>query len=148
MPLSSHTPEAPAELTKLVGHLLRRAQQMHAGLWNEQGPTDLTSPQFAVLQDLGKHPWSSQIELGERIGIDRSTLAEMVGRMVERDLLDRKQDPADGRRKVLAVTTSGSALLLAGSPSVIAVNEQLVAELTKSEHRELMRLLTKVLSSA
>lgn len=134
------------ELTQLLGHLLRRAQQLHAGLWSELGPTDLTSPQFAVLQDLERNPWSSQIELGERIGIDRSTLAEMIGRMVDRQLVNRKQDPADGRRKVLALTSAGFENLHEGSPAVLTVNERLVDQLTSDEHAELMVLLTKVLT--
>ena len=129
----------------LVGHLLRRAQQMHAGLWSELGPPELTSPQFAVLLELARRPGASQIELGERTGIDRSTLAEMIGRMVQRGLVDRVEDTTDKRRKLLSISTQGARRLEEGLPLVLQLNQQLVSTLTESEQAQLKTLLEKVL---
>ncbi len=129
----------------LVGHLLRRAQQMHAGLWSELGPPELTSPQFAVLLELVRRPGASQIELGARTGIDRSTLAEMIGRMVQRGLVDRVEDTTDKRRKLLSISTQGTRRLEEGLPLVLRLNQQLVSTLTESEQAQLKTLLEKVL---
>ncbi len=132
-------------LEQMPGHLVRRAQQLHSGLWAEVGPPGLTSPQYAVLAELGRSSGVSQVELGERTGIDRSTLAEMAGRMEEHGLVDRVPDPADGRRKLLSISEAGSRVLREATGPVRRVNHELTSNLTPSERHQLLVLLAKVL---
>jgi len=47
-------------------------------------------------------------------GIDRSTLAEMVRRMLERGLLSRERTEKDARANAVAITGSGRKALRAG----------------------------------
>ncbi len=136
-----------ADLGWLAGHLLRRAQQRHVAAWAGAGPRELTSPQFAVLHALHHRPDIDQVALGEAAAIDRSTVAELVARLVQRGLLSRRRDPADGRRHMLALTDQGEAAWRSAQRSVLAVHDELLAPLSDAEQARLLRLLTKLACS-
>ena len=68
---------AAVDLTTHPGHLARRLQQAHYLLWNTMVSEEITSPQFAVLNALVAEPGLDQRTVGERVGLDRSTIAEV-----------------------------------------------------------------------
>jgi predicted transcriptional regulator len=92
---------AAVDLTTHPGHLARRLQQAHYLLWNTMVSEEITSPQFAVLNALVAEPGLDQRTVGERVGLDRSTIAEVISRLGRRGLLDKVRDPQDGRRFLL-----------------------------------------------
>ncbi|MCZ9339106.1 MarR family transcriptional regulator, partial [Streptomyces sp. TRM76130] len=67
-----------------------------------------TSPQFAVLNALVAEPGLDQRTVGERVGLDRSTIAEVISRLSRRGLIDKVRDPQDGRRALLRPTDEGT----------------------------------------
>ncbi len=136
---------AGGDLGAMVGHLLRRAQQLHAALWAEGVPGGITSPQYAVLHVLGDNPRISQGRVGELASLDRSTVAELVGRLVERGLIDRSRDPADGRRNLLSLTAEGGELLRITTPAVVEVNRSLLSPLDDLDSAQLRSLLSRLL---
>jgi DNA-binding MarR family transcriptional regulator len=71
---------AAVDLTTHPGHLARRLQQAHYLLWNTMVSEEITSPQFAVLNTLVAEPGLDQRTVGERVGLDRSTIAEVISR--------------------------------------------------------------------
>lgn len=95
------------DLTIHPGHLARRLQQAHYLLWNTMVSEEITSPQFAVLNALVAEPGLDQRTVGERVGLDRSTVAEVIGRLSCRGLLDKVRDARDGRRFLLCLTDDG-----------------------------------------
>ncbi|MGV9899149.1 MarR family winged helix-turn-helix transcriptional regulator, partial [Streptomyces tendae] len=98
---------AAVDLTTHPGHLARRLQQAHYLLWNTMVSEETTSPQYAVLNALVAEPGLDQRTVGERVGLDRSTIAEVVSRLGRRELLDKVRDPQDGRRSLLRLTDEG-----------------------------------------
>ncbi|NJO34345.1 MAG: MarR family transcriptional regulator [Rhodospirillales bacterium] len=69
-------------------HLLHRAGQCAEVLFtNEAAKADLTPRQFAVLVCVAQNPDVSQTGLVEQTGVDRSTLADVVRRLVKKGLL-------------------------------------------------------------
>lgn len=66
------------DLSGHPGHLARRLQQVHYLLWNTMVSEQTTSPQFAVLNTLVASPGLDQRTVGERVGLDRSTIAEVI----------------------------------------------------------------------
>jgi len=73
----------------------------------EAGTRDLTKQQLTVLAALEHHDGVSQTALVEMTGIDRSTLAEMVRRMLDRGLLSRERTEEDARANAVAITQMG-----------------------------------------
>jgi len=128
-----------------IGSLIRRAQQRHLALWNASVSKRLSSVQYAALETLGDLPGSSQRELGEELGLDRSTIADLVRRMEAAGLIERQRDEADRRRNVLALTPAGAAELENLRPRVDEIQHELVAPLEPAEAEALHALLLRVI---
>lgn len=122
-------------LTRLPGHLLRRCQQRAVDLFvAEVGDRGPTPPQFAVLQAVLQNPGVSQAELVRSSGIDRSTLAELVRRMVDRGLLRRRRTRHDQRANALAVTATGKAIFRSIFPAMLRAQARILAPLPPERH--------------
>jgi DNA-binding MarR family transcriptional regulator len=122
-------------LPRLPGHLLRRCQQRAVDLFvAEVGDDGPTPPQFAVLQAVLQNPGVSQAELVRGSGIDRSTLAELVRRMVDRGLLRRRRTKRDQRANALAVTAAGKALFQSVFPAMLRAQARILAPLPPERH--------------
>jgi DNA-binding MarR family transcriptional regulator len=126
------------------GHLLRRAVQVMNLLWDEEVSHTITSPQFAALNALYTEPNLDQRTLGQRISLDRSTMAEVVSRLADRGLIRTERDRRDGRRKTIALTTKGLHAVQHLIPRTHAMTDRLVASLAARERQELLRLLTEL----
>ena len=138
----------PAENLMLhPGHLLRRALQSMNGLWDHEVSHVITSPQFAALNALYREPDVDQRTLGERISLDRSTMAEVVARLGARGLIRTARDSRDGRRKTIQLTPKGLSTLQHLIPRTHVMTDRLVGALDAKERAELLRLLTTVVSS-
>src|ERR1700710_1328009 len=96
------------ELSEAPSHLIRRCQQFYGDLYaREAGSRELTKQQFILLCALEQHDGVSQTVLVEITGIDRSTLAEMVRRMLEKGLLSRERTEEDQRANAVAIAPVG-----------------------------------------
>ncbi|HXB04262.1 MAG TPA: MarR family transcriptional regulator [Candidatus Angelobacter sp.] len=129
------------------GHLLRRALQAMNLLWDHEVSHVITSPQFAALNALYGEPPLDQRTLGERISLDRSTMAEVVARLSARGLIKTARDATDGRRKTIRLTPKGVATLQHLIPRTHVMTRRLVGALDANDQAALLRMLTTVVSS-
>jgi len=136
---------AEFSLDEAPGYLLRRLDAAAADMYEQStGQNDLTPRQFGVLVRLYQLGPMKQSELGTRLNIDRSTLGEMVSRMVDRGLLNRGE--AGSRRSAeLSLTRVGEKTLLVMIEPVIASQRKLL-ELLPEEYRALFVKCLKVLA--
>jgi len=142
------TSEHPSEDLMLhPGHVLRRALQAMNQLWDHDVSHTITSPQFAALNALYAEPAIDQRTLGERISLDRSSMAEVVARLSARGLISAARDANDGRRKTIRLTPKGVTTLQHLIPRTHEMTRTLVAALDSKERAEMLRLLTMVVSS-
>ncbi|BFG76562.1 hypothetical protein PTKU46_45950 [Paraburkholderia terrae] len=142
MPTRHDNPEA---LSKFTGSLVRRAQQRHVAVWLSEVSAEVTSVQYAALEILHKTPGVNQRQLGDELDVDRSTIADLVARMVRNGLIERSDDPVDKRSYVLFLTADGKKQLATLRPRVEEVERILTARLTQRESLELRRLLLALL---
>ncbi|CAG4889501.1 MarR family winged helix-turn-helix transcriptional regulator [Paraburkholderia saeva] len=142
MPTKHDYPEA---LSKFTGSLVRRAQQRHVAVWLSEVSTEITSVQYAALEILQKTPGINQRQLGDELDVDRSTIADLVARMVRNELIERSDDAVDKRSYVLFLTPAGKKQLATLRPRVEEVERILTARLTRAERMELRRLLSALL---
>jgi DNA-binding MarR family transcriptional regulator len=125
---------------------MRRAQQIHTRAWVLNVDGALTGPQFAVLTALGINGPLDQVTLGEKVSLDRSTMADVARRLEKKGWLTRSRDAADGRRRVLELSPAGILLLDQVTPRVEQLGEDLLAALSPLERRQLLDLLTRVIA--
>jgi len=137
-------PSPPEDLMEHPGHLLRRAVQAMNLLWDEEVSHTITSPQFATLNALYSEPDLDQRTLGQRVSLDRSTMAEVVSRLSDRGLIRTERDSRDGRRKTITLTSKGLHTVQQLIPRTHAMTARLVAPLDAGQRRVLLQLLTEV----
>ena len=126
----------------MPGHLLRRCQQRAVDLFTaELGPDGPTPRQFALLVCIRQNPGATQIELVRLSGIDRSTLAEMLRRLLQRGLVARQRTDGDRRANALRLTAAGEAMLARAIPIVADVQERILAPIPRGRRKDLLRLL-------
>jgi DNA-binding MarR family transcriptional regulator len=125
-----------AEVAALAGspsHLLHRVLQLALDIYAEEtGKGALTQRQYAVLAAAATVDGASQTDLVRMTGIDRSTLADMVARMIEKGWLGRERSKLDGRAKTVRLTDKGRAALKDTAPKVKAADERILANLLSS----------------
>lgn len=136
------------DLTTQLGHLARRLQQANTMLWHALVSEETTSPQFAVLNAVADADNSDQRTVGELIGLDRSTTAEIVTRLADRGLLRRVRDPRDGRRNLLRLTAEGEAAHRQMAHRVMRMNKVFLAPLDPEEQKTLLELMWRVVAAA
>ncbi|MGW4880552.1 MarR family winged helix-turn-helix transcriptional regulator [Streptomyces sp. NPDC004262] len=139
---------AAVDLTTHPGHLARRLQQAHYLLWNTMVSEEITSPQFAVLNALVAEPGLDQRTVGERVGLDRSTIAEVVARLGRRGLLDKVRDPQDGRRFLLRLTGDGLRTHGRLALRTARMNQVFLAPLSAEEQVRFFELIRRVSDAA
>ena len=129
------------------GHMIRRLQQIAVSLFMfETKGFDVTPVQYAALLAISLHPGIDQTALVNIIAFDRSTIGDVVGRLVSKRLIKRKKGEHDGRTKVLHVTATGEQLLQDIELRVRAAQRSILAPLDPSERTAFVRLLRKLVN--
>jgi DNA-binding MarR family transcriptional regulator len=127
------------------GHLLRRCQQFSFDLFSEEvGASGLTPRQFTVLLTVDQNEGLSQTDLVQLTGIDRSTLADMISRLLKRGLLARKRTENDARANSVKITASGRKAMNGAMNGVKRAETRILAPLPAGKRKDFMRNLTLI----
>lgn len=134
--------DAPLDHYGSMGHLLRRAHQIHSAVMAEHlAPFDLTPVQFGVLDIVRRNPGVDATMISDMSALDRSTLGAVLDRLVAKGWIERMPNPADGRAKLLFLTRSGVVLMKRIGPAVDEARTGLSARMEPEEWAALTRLL-------
>ena len=137
------------ELAGTPSHLLRRCNHYFGDLFaRESGDRGLTRQQYLVLTALDQHGGASQTALVETTGIDRSTLAEMIRRMLARELLSRSRTPSDGRTNEISITHAGRRILRSAKLAAEKAERGLLDPLPPAERSRFVRSLALIAAAA
>jgi DNA-binding MarR family transcriptional regulator len=129
-------------------HLLHRAGQCADELFAlNVGKTELTPRQFAVLAAAAAAEDLSQTALVDATGIDRSTLADIVRRLVERGLLARRRTKTDARMYAVKLTAAGQAAMKSAGPVAESTDTTLLAVLPESQRKTFLNALDKIVET-
>ena len=132
-------------LDDLLGYTLRRAQlAMFASFDEATRGKQLTPPRFTALVVIGANPGLSQTVLGRVLGIARSGAMLMTDLLEERGLVERRRRPNDGRAWGLHLTRRGEQFVGTMKRRVLELDFKKARLLTRTERRELLRLLEKL----
>jgi DNA-binding MarR family transcriptional regulator len=129
-------------------HLLHRAGQCADELFAlNVGKTELTPRQYAVLAAAAAAEDLSQTALVDATGIDRSTLADIVRRLVERGLLARRRTKSDARMYAVKLTASGQSAMKAAGPVAETTDSTLLGALPESQRKQFLSALDKIVET-
>jgi DNA-binding MarR family transcriptional regulator len=137
------------DLSEAPSHLIRRCQQFYGDLYaREAGAKELTKQQFTLLCALEQNDGVSQTALVEITGIDRSTLAEMVRRMLEKGLLSRERTEEDQRANAVAISPSGRKALRGARNAADRAERALLEALPQPERQKFVKALSQIAQAA
>jgi len=132
-------------LKSLLGYHLRRAQiAVFQHFVETTGAAEITPGQFGVLTVIDGNPGLSQTQLGNALGIDRSTVVVVIDRLEARGLVIRAPQPNDRRSHALRLSETGAQLLRQLEAQVRAHERHIGRELSPAEQRLLIDLLDRV----
>ncbi|WP_108261852.1 MarR family winged helix-turn-helix transcriptional regulator [Mangrovicoccus ximenensis] len=130
------------------GYLVRRLHQIHMGLFAEAcDGLDLTAVQYAVLSVLYSGEGFDQLSLSKAVGIDRTSGADVIKRLVRRGLATREPSVEDRRARVVRITEEGRRFVRSVRPKMEAAQDRLVSPLDEEEHEMFMQLLRKLIGA-
>lgn len=128
---------AGGKLERSPIHLLHRAGQCASDIFQvEMGAGELTPRQYAVLLAVSQNEGVSQTLLVEKTGVDRSTLADIVRRMLKKGLLQRRRTKEDARAYSVKLTDEGWKVLKAADPLAKRVDDKILGVLPGQQQRE------------
>ena len=105
---------------------------------------DLTPRQYAVLVTVAAHEGLSQTDLVKETGVDRSTLADIVRRMLRKGLLLRERTKHDARAYAIRLSDKGSAVLARAAPAAIRADDTVLQALTPRQRDQLVYMLNAI----
>jgi DNA-binding MarR family transcriptional regulator len=128
-----------------TGFLLRRVSHASFTAFAELvGEYGLHPMHFGMLMIIAAEEPVSQHELGERTGVDPSTMVARMDALDELGLIERVRSAGDRRSYAIRLTPAGAKLLEELRAKAREHGDRFFAPLTKAERRQLHELLAKL----
>ncbi|WP_430424491.1 MarR family winged helix-turn-helix transcriptional regulator [Phenylobacterium sp.] len=125
--------------------LLRAAKHMLGSFGDAFATHGLSPGRYSVLMALDVHrPHLAPSEIAERLGVTRATVTGLIDGLAREGLVAHTLDGADRRRKAIAITARGEALLDVVLPDIFARMADLTAPLSAEERGRAVRLFGKI----
>ncbi len=132
-------------LEKLLGYALRRAQiRVFQDFAAEMKEFGLTPGQLGALLLIEANKGLSQSELGNALGIDRSSVVPLIDRLQRRGWVRRAPRATDRRAHALELAPGGVSLIQRFLPHLEAHEARIATGLSPAERERLFALLSGV----
>ena len=130
------------------GFLVRRLHQIHVAMFFEECKApNMTPVQYAILTVLAVRPGLDQTALGQEVGLDRTTTADVVRRLEERGLLERRDNPHDRRTRLVFLTKPGKSVVVSLRADMARAQERMLAPLKPAQRETFMTLLSTLVEA-
>jgi DNA-binding MarR family transcriptional regulator len=140
--------KAGSHLDRSAMHLLHRACQRAADIFaDEARGGGLTPRQFAILSVVAVQEGLTQTDLVVRTGIDRSTLADVIARLLKRGLIQRRRAKNDGRAYAIKISAQGAKALREAQAGAAAADTRLLASLPPGKRQAFLESLGLIVGS-
>lgn len=134
------------EIHNMAGHLIRRLNQISASVFQDRMKSlglDLTSVQFAAMNAIRVNPGIDQASLAGLIAYDRATIGGVVDRLEAKGLVIRRTNERDRRAREVSLTEQGEELLAKITPTVRALQADILVGLNPDEQVQFLKLAEK-----
>lgn len=108
----------------------------------------LGMPQIAALFRIRGHPGCGVGDIATHLDITNAAASQMLDRLVRLGLVDRREDPADRRGKLLSLTEAGSSMLREGLDARMEWIEELVSRLSDDSAATVAQALAMLIAAA
>lgn len=130
------------------GFLIRRLHQIHYAMFFEECKEGSITPvQYGVLTVLAREPWLDQTAIGYEVGLDRTTVADVIKRLEEKGLVERRINKLDRRSRQAAVTENGLTLLVELQNGMANSQRRLLQPLSPRDQKIFMSLLVELVEA-
>ena len=134
-----------------IGFLLTRT----ASLWNEMLMKELTKLGFSqtkpshgsVLIPIFDKGEQSITDIMKFSKLKKQTMTTYVRELLKLKLISQRQDPSDGRSKLLSLTNLGEELRVKSIAAVNQVNNEFMQLMKKEKFEDLQNILSSILDS-
>jgi DNA-binding MarR family transcriptional regulator len=134
--------------TRSALHLLHRAGQCADELFAEGvGNSEITPRQFVVMKSISEADEPSQTSLVEQTGIDRSTMADIVRRLVTKGLAQRRRTREDARTYAVRLTGKGNAAVRMAAPAARATDSRILDALPSPQRQPFLNALGQIIEA-
>ena len=141
--------QLPRALSDRLGFLLGRAHLAHRAIAERAlASLDLGVKEFGALSVLVEEGPLSQQRLGERQGVDRTTMVAVVDALERSELVERRRNPHDRRAYSLQATSKGRRVLRQASDLAQQAEDEFLAPIPARDRRLLKQLLQNLISSS
>ena len=108
----------------------------------------LSSVEYGLVANLGRHPPMSVVRLAEAVGLDKGQISRALADLVSRKLVAKAVNPRDNREVLVSLTKAG----LAAHDTIVAGgqerNRRLLAELSDAEVEMLLGHIDRLTEKA
>lgn len=130
------------------GFLVRKLHQIHVAMFlTECKAFGITPVQYAILTAPAALPGLDLTSLANEVGLDRTTTAEVVRRLEERGLLERRTNDADKRTRHVYLTAEGKTTVAAMYADMVRAQERMLAPLTDTQKGTFMKMLSSLVEA-
>ncbi len=138
-------PDAPAQIQAALSQVVRwlGRSDVRAALRGTSGE-DLSATDLWVLAAIADAEPVRSSALATWQGVDKSTVAGQVRRLADRGLLQRSEDPDDGRAVLLTLTPRGRSTFTALNATRATVFRSLLARWDEEDRARLATLLGRL----
>jgi DNA-binding MarR family transcriptional regulator len=120
---------------------------MHTLVGAEAERHGLSLRDHIVLSALHKTGDLTQVELGQALGMDKTTLTAEIDRLERMELVSRRVNPRDRRARIVAITPKGDAARTAIAAGAEAREADAVRSIPAAEVAQLRRALYSIIGS-
>ena len=110
--------------------------------------TGLSMPQFGILMQLHYRGNCAVGDVSERFDITNAAASQLVDKLVQSGLIQREEDPADRRAKLLNLTDKGNKLIQKGIERRYRWVDHLAGKLTAEERAKVDEAITILTEAA
>jgi DNA-binding MarR family transcriptional regulator len=130
------------------GFLIRRLHQLHCSLFAEETRGyDITPVQYSLLTTLAARGELEQNRLALEIGLERTSVAEVVPRLARRGLLVRERSRLDGRVRLIRLSPRGRSLVKTMERAVQRAHDRTLESLSRPQRDLFLAHLIKLVES-
>jgi DNA-binding MarR family transcriptional regulator len=126
--------QARSALFARPGFLIRRLHQIHGSLFAEEtSEFNITPVQYSLLTTLETLGEIDQNTLAIEVGLERSSVAEVIPRLHARGLVNRRQAEHDKRLRLVRLSAQGRRLVTKMKPAVQRAHDRTIEHLSLEE---------------